>query len=322
MPIVTQKPLTLSLFVQDIATALLTFNRMRVFRSRTGSNGLYGVATQEVASPAVLYGANPEPHQLNGKTLKFRVNGAVNVNVPFLGADPYTTAAVIADIILATALVVPTADPDGRLILATVTTGSASSIEILESDGAAFLGFNTGAASVGLDADLILVPGTHEYFYTDQNSDRSFFYRYQLLHSVTLQVSDLSVPIPASQVQNLDYTKSITCYVKLVDLQGHPIEGRRVTFANPFMPNTIIQSGTRYGIFRHYATMITDRDGYAEIRILRGMQVDLSVDGSGFVRRILIPTVGDSVDLLDPVLVVKDEFGIQEPQIDFAIRTT
>jgi hypothetical protein len=207
-------------------------------------------------------------------------------------------------------------------VLTTVNTGSVASIEILESDAAPFLGFDIGAAAVGTDTDLVLVPGTHEYFYTDQNSDLSFFYRFQLRHSVTLQVSDLGVPIPASQVQNLDYTKSISCYLKLIDLQGRPIEGRRVTFSNPFIPNTVMQAGTRHGIFRHYATMTTDRDGYAEIRILRGMQVDISVDGSGFVRRILIPTVGDSVDLLDPVLVIRDEFGIQEPQIDFAIRTT
>jgi hypothetical protein len=31
---------------------------------------------------------------------------------------------------------------------------------------------------------------------------------------------------------------------------------------------------------------------------------------------------GDVVDLPDSALVVQDEFGIQEPQIDFAIRTT
>jgi hypothetical protein len=48
----------------------------------------------------------------------------------------------------------------------------------------------------------------------------------------------------------------------------------------------------------------------------------MSIDGTGFVRRIAIPTTGDSVDLLDPALVTRDEFGIHEANIDFAIRTS
>lgn len=314
MPIVTQMPLTLSFFVQDITTALLTFNRMRAFRSRDGS--LYDQATDVAAAPAVLQAANAEPHQLSGKTLKFKVNGVIEVSVLFAGADPYSTAAVIADITAATADVVATAGLNGRLILTTVITGSNASIEILESDAAPFLGFVVGAAAVGIDTDIVLVPGTHEYFYTDQNSDVSFFYKFQLRHSVTGQVSEFSVPIPADQVQGIDYIHTITCFVKLMDLHGRPIQGRRMTFANVFMPNVL----NDFGLFRHYTEMVTDRNGYAESRLIRGAVVDFAIEGTNFVRRLTIPTTGDSVNLLDPLLVSEDEFGIQEPYIDFAIR--
>ncbi len=316
MPIVTQMPLTLSFFVQDIATALLTFNRMRAFRSRTGADGLYDAASGAAAGPATLEAANAEPHQLSGKTLKFKVNGVIDVEVLFAGADPYSTAAVIADITAETADVVATAGVNGRLILTTVVTGSAASIEIIESDAAPFLGFDIGAAAVGTDTDIVLVPGTHEYFYTDQNSDLSFNYKFQLRHSITGQVSDFSVPIPADQVQGIDYVNTITCYVKLMDLHGRPIQGRRMTFANVFLPNVLGE----FGIFRHFTEMVTDKNGYAETRLIRGAKVDFSVEGTNFVRRFTIPTLGDSVNLLDPSLVAEDEFGIQQPNIDFAIR--
>lgn len=314
MPIVTQMPLTLSFFVQDIATALLTFNRMRAFRSRDGV--LYDQATAAAAAPATLEAANAEPHQLSGKTLKFRVNGVIDVSVLFAGADPYTTAAVIADIALATPDVIATAGVNGRLILTTVVTGSAASIEILESEAAPFLGFDIGAASVGIDTDIVLAPGIHEYFYTDQNSDLSFFYKFQLRHSITGQVSEFSVPIPADQVQGIDYINTITCYAKIMDLHGRPIQGRRMTFANVFLPNTV----NDFGLFRHYTDMETDKNGYAETRLIRGATVDFAVEGTNFVRRLTIPTTGDSVNLLDPLLVSEDEFGIQQPTIDFAIR--
>lgn len=316
MPIVTQLPLTLAFLVQDITTALLTFNRLEVFRSRTGADGIYDAAMAAAAAPAVLTARNRQPHQLSGKTLSILVNGAVQVDVTFAGPDPYTTAAVIADIIGATALVTPTAGPNTELVLTTVATGSASSIKILESEAAPFLGFDTDQASIGLDAYIPLVVGDHEYRYTDQNADPSFFYKWRLRHSISMQVSEFSVPIPGSEVLGLDYDTTIGCFFKTFDMQGRPIKGRRATIANQFLPN--LSNGG--GVFRHFLELVTNDVGYAETRLIRGMQVDFSIEGTNFVRRLQIPTVGDIVDLFDPALVVMDEFGIQEPNIDFAIR--
>lgn len=322
MSVVTNQPIQLSYFVQDITSALLTYNRLRWHRSRTGQYGTYEPATAPVPTPAVLVGSSAGPHQLNGKTLSFKVNGITTVNVLFTDPDPVTTAQVVAAIALATPLVVAADDGSGRLQLTSVITGTGASIEILSSDGAAFLGFAAGDGAVGQDSDTILVSGTHEYFYTDQNSDREFWYRVEFRHSVTLQTTGLGVPFPANKVQQVSKSLTIVGYVRLSDMSGFPIECRRVTFANPFLPNTVLDQNTRWGVFRHYAQISTDRNGYAEIRLLRGMTVDVSIDGTGFVRRIQIPTTGDVIDILDPTLVVQDEFGIQEPQIDFAIRTT
>lgn len=318
MPAVTNTPIQHSYFVADIADAVAAYNRLRWWRSRDGQNGLYEAATASSPAAATLLGGDEEPHDVDTRTFSFRVNGITRVDVVLSGTD---LASTIASIALATALVVAS-DDAGRLRLTTVATGSGASIEILDGDANPFLGFSEGDAAVGLDSDLTLVAGTHEYFYTDQNSSEEFWYRVEFLNTATAATTGLGVPFPASRAQGVPKSQTITCYVRLSDMSGAPIQGRRITFHNVFQPNRVAVPGRSWGVFRHYAEMVTDRNGYAEIRLLRGILIDFAVDGTDFVRRIEIPTTGDIVDILDPALVAEDEFGIQEPNIDFAIRTS
>lgn len=318
MSIITNTPLTLTYFIRDIAEALLTFDHMIWYRSRSGATGLYEIATDLAVGPATMTGATIGPHAVHGKSLIFKVNDVTTVTVPFSNVDPVSTTDVAIAINAATLLVIATADSNDRLVLTSVTTGSLASIEIVASDAAPYLGFNTGDAAIGLDLNSVLVNGTHQYFYTDNNSDLSFFYKIQLLNVTTLRVSELSVPIPADQTQGLPYSTRITASIRLASLTGRPVANRKVTIANVFLPNR--KNG--FGIFRTYEEIFTDVTGYAEIWLTRGAVVDVTVEGTGFVRRITVPTTGDFVDLLDPALVSNDEFGIQEQNIDFAIRTS
>jgi hypothetical protein len=320
MSVVTNKPINISKVIIDLTATLLRFNRMRWFRSRTGSDGVYEAATGAAAAAAQLVSVDPEPHALAGKTLSMRINGTTDIDVVFAGTDPFTTADAVAAIAGETALVVGSV-VDGALVLTTAATGSGASIEILESDGAIALGFQTGDAAIGLDADLTIASGVHDYVYADENSSSDFWYKVQFLHSTTADESVISAPIPASMVSVLPYTATIACYLRLVDMRGRPIEGRKVVFANTFSPSRVLG----YGVFRHYEETKTDETGLAEIRLIRGATFDLHIEGTGFTRRIMLPAVGDPadlVDLLDPGLVTEDEFGIQEPNIDFAIRTS
>jgi hypothetical protein len=311
----------MSYFVREIGTALITFNRMRWFRSRNGPNGLFEPATGPLPQPATLSGRLSEPHSLNGKTLSFRINGVTQVDVTFPGADPTTTSYVISRIAAATGLITATSSA-GKLVLSTVLNGSLASLEILESDGAAFLGFDTGQAAVGIDQDVILSSGVHEYFYTDQNGSPEYYYKSQLLNSVTAVVSNASAPLSGEYFRTIAAANTVTAYIYLMGMNGRPLAGRIVHITNPVLPNALVVDGTRYGMFRHALNMTTDRDGYAEVRLVRGMEVDFAVDGTNLIRRIQVPTTGDGFDLLDPSLVVSDEFGIQEPKIDFMVRTT
>ncbi len=321
MAVVTNEPIQLSYFVQDIATALATFDTLRWWRSRTGQYGVYEAATATTPTPATLLGAALEPHQLNGRVLNLRIGGTNTASVTFSSTDPVSTADAVAEINGAVGSIIAT-DEGGYLRLTTVAVGSNASVEILEGDGGIYLGFAVGDGAIGTDFDTTLVAGTHEYFYIDNNSADAFWYRVEFLNFATGDTTGTGVPFPSNSAAHISKSKTIVCYVRLADMSGLPIDSRRITFANPFLPNTVIDQNSRWGVFRHYQQMETDRNGYAEIRLLRGISVDISIDGTGFVRRIVIPSTGSEVDLLDPTLVVRDEFGIQEPQIDFAIRTT
>lgn len=321
MPIVTNQPVVMSYFVRDPTTALITFNRMRWFRCRSGQNGLFEAATAALPGPAVLVGRHAEPHALSGKTLSFRINGVTRVDVAFPAPDPTTSAYAASRIAAATGLVVPTINA-GKLVLSTALNGSLASIEVLEGDAGPFLGFDTGQAAVGLDQDLVLSSGVREYFYTDQNGSYSYFYKSQLLNSVSAVVSNESVALPGDSFRTISADHTMVGFIHLADMTGRPIAGRLIHFTNPVLPNNIDISGTRFGLFRHSASMYTDRDGYAEIRLVRGMTVDMVVDGTNFIRKIRVPSTGDGIDLLDPSLSTEDEFGIQEPVLVFANRTT
>jgi len=317
MPVVTNTPLTLPFVVPDITSVLDTFDRIRWYRSRTGVDGLYEAATGPSATVAAVSGSLVGPFQVTGKTLSFRVNGLTKVDVAFSGSDPVSAANVAAAINLATGLVVAAPNTDGTLKIPTVATGSAASIEILSSEAAPFLGFDVGAAAVGLDLDTTLMAGTYQYFYTDQNSSSDFWYRTQYLSSSTAQISELSTPFTADQAQVVPLSSTAVAFVQIADASGRAISGKRVSIGVMFQPNRV----NGYAVFRNYQVMQTDRNGYAQIRLIKGTTIDFNVDGSDFTRRIVVPNT-DVFDLFDPSLVVEDEYGIQQPDIDFAVRTS
>lgn len=321
MPVVTNQPLPQVYLIVDIAAALLTYNRIRWYRGREGASGSFEAATAASVQPATLLGTALTPHQLNGKTLKLRVNGTTDVNVTFSDPDPVTSAQAAAAIDTASALITAV-DEDGKVRITTVATGTGASLEVLESDAAPYLGFLTGVAAVGLGADVALSSGVHEYSFTDQNSHPDFYYKVELRNSSNGAVAPLSIALPSTRPNSVPYSETIACFIRLAGHDGKPLCRRTISVHNVNMPNLVTAGSLLWGIFRNSISMQTDSSGLASCRLIRGSTVDVSVVGAGFTRRVTIPDTGDLVDLLDPDLASDDEFEIQEFNVDFAIRTS
>jgi hypothetical protein len=316
--IVTKQAIEQVFLAPEISLKLFEFDRLRWYRSTTGRNGYFEAATQDTAKPARLQ-AQQVSRALANKTLSLRIDGTVRHSVTFEGPDPVSMAQVAAAIEIPNVLI---AYGEGSLLLLeTVATGSGASLEVFASDGAAYLGFLTGESAIGQDADNLLAPGVSEYRYPDQQSSPSAFYQVEFRNSLTGRVSARSAAFQSRLQDSVPLSHLIGCFIRLSDLQGRPLGGRRVYIHNVLMPNRIMADGKSWGLFRQYEEMVTDPNGYAEIFLVRGADVDVTVAGTGFTRRLKIPTTGTLVNLLDPTLEVRDEFGIQSPTIDFAIRT-
>jgi hypothetical protein len=163
---------------------------------------------------------------------------------------------------------------------------------------------------------------TFDYIYQDNQGDASYWYQTQYLSSMTAAVSDLSSPQPSESLDTPPLSSTVTCFIRLIGLDIRPMVDHRVTINNVFLPNKVTSGGKTWGAFRNYLELRTDETGYAAARLLRGATVDMNVAGTGFTRRLTIPSDTDSVDLLDPALSTTDEFGIQVPNVPFAIRTS
>jgi hypothetical protein len=317
---VTNTLITQSYLLPDIATALLSYDRLRWYRSTTGQTGGYEAVTAALATAAELRGT-PISAALNGKILQLRINGVTDIEVTFAGADPITGAEAAAEIEAASVLLAVSMD-GAELVISTVATGTAASLEIVGGSAAPYLGLIIGDSITGLAADDTLVAGTHEYFLDDANSAEDYWYCVELRLADDSLISARSVPMPSRLVHSVPISETIGCFVRLADLAGRPLVSRNVTIYNVQMPNKFEVGASLWGVFRLSETAATDSSGYASMRLPRGATLDVSIEGTGFTRRITLPDVGDLVDLLNPDLAAGDEFAIQEPNIDYAIRTS
>jgi len=318
---VTGQPISVSFIVDDIVNVLPLYDRLRWFRGRNGPNGEFEATTAPTPQPAVLTSGTGVFGGLNGKRLKLQVDGAVDVGITFSSPNPVDAASAASEINSSSAFLSAT-NVDNRVVMSSVSTGSSASIVVVEGTDAFEFGWAVGQSALGRDTDFTLIPGVYEYIYTDQNSDPSYWYRTQFWHSSGVQHSTQSVSFPSNAVDHVSLTNTITGFLRLTDLSGRPIECRKITFFNTFSPNTVEDSGKRWGSFRHSVEVFTNRNGYAEVRLLRGLDVDMAIDGTGYIRRLKIPTTGDAIDLLSPELSTRDEFGIRTPTIEYAVRTS
>lgn len=317
----TNTLITQSYLLPDLSVQMLRFDRIRWHRSTSGRQGYYEPATATLPEPAAIH-IELRTRALAGKQLLLRINGASEPTaITFEGPDPVETEQVAAAIEAETPLLVVTPDGSG-LRVGTAFGGIPASIEVLPCDAAPYLGLAVGDGAVGLGADQALNAGQSEYLFNDYQSSGSTWYTVELLNSITGVSSGKSVAFRTRADLSVPASEMIGCFIRLCDLKGLPLPGRRIFIHNVFMPNRVTANGRSWGIFRQYEELVTDLTGYAEARLIRGATVDVTVAGTGFTRRIKLPSLGTIVDLLDPGLNTQDEFGIQTPTIDFAIRTT
>jgi hypothetical protein len=71
-------------------------------------------------------------------------------------------------------------------------------------------------------------------------------------------------------------------------------------------------------------TALTDASGVASFSLVRGMTVEVAIDGTSLVRQITVPEdpAEGVFNLLDPAIGPDDYFRVKHPDIQYAYKRT
>jgi len=303
------------IFVVDPAAILADYDSIIVFKSVTGPSGAFQAMLSSLARAAELIGTKKEGFSLNGKELRFTADGGVESSVFF--TTEVSAADVAAKIVSATGLLAN--DQGGYVRIRSGTSGLTSTMQVeTSSDGGVELGFYKGVWDVGEGQWLSLSPTQKLYILDDPHSSDDYWYKYIFINSSTGSYSVPSAPFMARPVGALDPTNIIYGTGVIVDLEGNPVEGKRIVVYNRFVPKVVsgaLIDGPQTKIYE------TDEQGLVAIPFVHGSKVSIGIEDTKLRRDIDVPDSGDAFNLLDESLL-DDRLGIEYYPIVDGERTT
>jgi len=303
--------------IADIDTTLRFYDAIEVQKSSSGPPSYADArsVTTSRASGAVIIGTATGPYLgVNGAMLSLSVDGTLAVET-FTDPDPNTITSVVRQLGDLT-LVAASNDGSGHLKLQTISVGSGARLTLLDGSVNLVLGLTSGTTAYGTDKHIDLLSGVSKYVYTDLNGSGYGYYRYRPVNLSTGEAGDYSSWFPGPGNAVIHDSDLIVGEAYVAGLVGDPMEGMRITVVNvynPLVKDSFLVAGSS-------VTASADSTGRVSFNLIRGSQVDVILEGTSIIRRITVPTIGTSFNLLDPSLQVDDAFGIQVPDLPAAVR--
>lgn len=309
---ITNSLTKVSIVVKDIATIIATYDRIRLYKSTTGVSGSYSEITASSAQGATLTGNKKEPFVLNGKDFEIEIDGT---------DESFTFGAVITAADAAAAITANTSatavDSGGFVQITSPTTGTVSTLQFTSaSEGAVALGLYQGDNDYGEEAWPTLVGGTKLYTVDDYQGSADYWYKYRFYATGTGTYSDYSAAFQGQEEGALDPAYIIYGTGYVVDMDGTPLENKKIYVYNRFIPN-IVDSKLVAGERAEYTT---ESDGWVLIPFVKGSKVTIAIEDTSFTRDIDVPDTGDTFDLM--TTDIQDSIGIVSYELTDATRTT
>jgi hypothetical protein len=309
---ITNSLTKLAVVVDDITTVIATYDVIRLYRSINGVSGTYNEITASSAAEATLTGNKQEPFTVDGKDFDLKIDGTTESFT--FGA--VTTAADVASAITSNTSAVAS-DSGGYIQIDSPTTGTVSTLEVAAaSEGTLAIGLYEGDNDHGEEAYETLVGGTKLYIIDDYQGDADWWYKTRYYHTSNLTLSDFSSAFQGREEGSLDPTYMIYGTGYLVDTDGTPMPNVKIYIYNKFIPkivNNKVMVGTRY-------IYTTEADGFVSIPLIKGAEVQMSIENTHLTRDITVPDSGDTFDLMTTDL--QDSIGIVTYDLVDATRTT
>lgn len=98
-------------------------------------------------------------------------------------------------------------------------------------------------------------------------------------------------------------------FIRMMDPAGAPVVNRLISFHNLYQTMRIVSSSGLAAMLGAQSQMVTNSDGYAELALVRGTELEVSIAGTGIARRITVPQKG-RVNLLTLVGEASDQFDV------------
>ena len=301
------------------------YDRLEVWRSRSTALGPYTAFHDDTWAPArlpahVLGDQPPLPLSgpsvpLVGKTVTFLLNERTPIEVTFTGTDPVSYEQAATQIELQSSRdLVSFVVPGGVLVVQTSVAGAAQTLRCTGGDAAPLLGLSPYALAFGRDARIVLKHGELNYGFVDLRGSSTFFYRMRFFSSADRSNGTFTAPIQGGPVGGLAIAALCHGYVNLVDMIGQPIENQQV----------VLYPGANfagYSVTGAPRTLLTDKNGHADIALVRGTQVTLALMGTNVVRALWVPTdlaVESFNMLVEQPHHRRDTFTVQVPNLPYA----
>jgi hypothetical protein len=165
----------------------------------------------------------------------------------------------------------------------------------------------------GLDAWGRLILEQPLYMFTDPWGLETDFYKVRLFNT-NVAASGLSyTPVPGAPRGGLGAQHLIEGHIQLFDLTGRPVENVLVSL---YASQRIFPPDGWSGEMPATVNIRTDRMGRAATLLVRGARLTMSISGTNLAREILVPSDGQSFDLLDPdISLDNDAYKVQVPNI-------
>ncbi len=309
----------LKIYVGNLTNVLGLFDQIQVHRSEVGELGPYTEITGAADAAATLLGSVSAPFTLNGKTLILKVDDGSEQTITFATADPINVDDTV-DFINDNLTGATAVEEVGAVRLTSDTLGTSSLLEIVGGTALADLGFTVGDKDNGEDARVDLVPGQADYEYDDQSGDADYWYQTRYYNTGSGSTSSFSDPIQGDIGSIIGASYLIKGTLDLATLDGAPIEDRRITFHPVYVPSGLVVDDI--GVVRGDIEVYTDAAGHAEVMLVKGATVDVTISGTGITRQITVPSTGTEFDVLSEIAAADDIFQIQTPDISAAVRRT
>lgn len=288
-----------------------------VWQRATSEDGTYVDLTATAATAATLTGTVAQTFNISGETFIASING-VTYTVTFTGTDPLTISDVVSQcnsVFPGT----PASDEGGKLKLTTGSTGTSETLVIGDGTANSILGFDEDDSSIGKEAYVALAGGQTVYSFTDESGDPDYWYRYRFIEDATDGYTPWRYPGQGYQASPVAVSKLCWGYVKVVDTGGTAYSDVELLVVNVASADGVAVTGVDHNILGPRITATTDDAGEAGVWLLRGSIVDISIEGTGLVRRVTIPDAA-TVNLLDSSIADDDIFSVQTFDIPEAIR--